>query len=86
MWRVNWLNAPGTNHQFLFNQRSKDVGQIYTSTSRFTVIALMRRYNARYLYVGPYEYKKYGDAQLDRYSAFMQPVYSNDGVTIYKVK
>lgn len=84
-WRINWLNAQGTNHWSIFNRRVQDIEKIYTSPSAEVVLSLMARYHAQYLYVGPYEYKKYGGAHLERYITFMQMVYNDDGVCIYKV-
>jgi uncharacterized membrane protein len=46
---------------------------------------LMNQYNAHYLYVGPLEKTTYPQANLDRFSTFMQTIYSANGVTIYRV-
>jgi Uncharacterized membrane protein len=85
-WRINWLNAQGTDHWSIFNRRVRDIEKIYTSPSADVVLSLMTHYHVQYLYVGPYEYKKYNGEHLERYGTFMQMVYDDDGVFIYKVK
>ncbi len=83
-WRVNWLNTP--NNALDFNRRSGDVEAIYTNPNAGTVLSIMARYHAQYLYVGPLEYQKYPTTNLARFKTFMQVVYNANGVTIYKVK
>jgi uncharacterized membrane protein len=70
------------------------VNTIYTSPNPQQVLATMRQYNAQYLYVGQMECQQYtsynfpqvGAIDLQRFGAFMQVIYSEHGVTIYKVK
>ncbi|MGI9058786.1 MAG: DUF2298 domain-containing protein [Ktedonobacteraceae bacterium] len=83
-WRVNWLNK-GQN-AVDFNSRGGDVISIYTDPHPAVVMNLLARYQAQYLYVGQLEQLKYPKADLHRFAAFMQVVYSANGVTIYKVK
>ncbi len=83
-WRVNWLNK-GVNADD-FDRRQNDVTSIYTNKSPDVVLSLMARYQAQYLYVGPLEEETYLGADLHRFSSFMQVVYSDHGVIIYKVK
>lgn len=83
-WRVNWLNK-GLN-AVDFNNRGADVVSIYTDPHPAVVLSLLARYQAQYLYVGQLERLKYPKADLHRFAAFMQVVYSAQGVTIYKVK
>jgi YYY domain-containing protein len=82
-WRVTWLNNPVNAVDF--NSRQSDVQTIYTNSNPKVVLDVMARYNAQYLYVGALEQQQYPGADLSRFSAFMQVVYSFDGVTIYKV-
>ena len=82
-WRVNWLNKDYNAADFY--RRGADIDQIYTSTNPNLVLALLARYNARYLYVGPLEQQTYSKANLQRFSSFMPIVYSAYGVTIYEV-
>jgi YYY domain-containing protein len=83
-WRLTWLKNDANNAEL--QQRSSDVAQIYTSPDPHVVFSLMAHYKAQYLYVGPLEMAKYTNADLHRYSRFMQIVYNAEGVTIYKVR
>ncbi len=83
-WRINWFTKAGNAAEF--QRRASDVATIYTSSDSATVLSLMGRYDAQYLYVGPVEFAKYPNVNLHRYSAFMQVVYNAEGVTIYKVR
>lgn len=83
-WRVNWLNRG--NNGIDFNQRGADIDTIYTSTNPQIVLTTLARYHAQYLIVGPLEQAKYPKVNLQRFSTFMQVVYSAQGDTIYQVK
>jgi YYY domain-containing protein len=82
-WRVNWLNNAYNAADFY--GRGADISAIYTNTNPEIVLSLMKRYNARYIYVGSLEKTTYPQANLNRFSGFMQTVYSANGVTIYQV-
>jgi YYY domain-containing protein len=82
-WRVNWLNDAYNAADFY--RRGADISAIYTNTNPEIVLSLMKRYSARYLYVGSLEKTTYPQANLNRFSGFMQTVYSANGVTIYQV-
>ncbi len=82
-WRVNWLNDAYNANDFY--RRGADISGIYTNPNPNTVLSLMNRYNAHYLYVGSLEKTTYPQANLNRFSGFMQTVYSANGVTIYRV-
>jgi len=82
-WRVNWLNNAYNAADFY--RRGADINAIYTNTNPNTVLSLMNQCNAHYLYVGPLEKTTYPRANLNRFSTFMQTIYSANGVTIYRV-
>jgi uncharacterized membrane protein len=82
-WRVNWLNNDSNAADFY--HRGADITAIYTNTKPEVVLSLMNQYNAQYLYVGPLEQSTYPGANLHRFSSFMQTVYSENGVTIFRV-
>jgi uncharacterized membrane protein len=84
-WRVIWITKSAANNGE-YQRRSSDVDQIYTSTDANTVLSIMAHDQVQYLYVGALERVKYPHSNLSRYSTFMQVVYQNDGVTIYKVR
>lgn len=83
-WRLNWINNPVNSAEF--NRRGGDISEIYTNTNAQTVLSLMAHYHAQYLYVGQLEHAKFPNADLHRYSAFMQIVYNANGTIIYKVR
>jgi len=83
-WRVNWINK-GLNGVD-FNNRKGDVDSIYTARDPNVVLSLLARYHVQYLYVGQLERMKYPGADLHRFAAFMNIVYSTKGVTIYQVR
>jgi uncharacterized membrane protein len=83
-WRVNWINN-GLN-AVDFDSRKGDVGTIYTDPHPDVVLAMLARYHAQYLYVGQLERMQYAGANLQRFAAFMNIVYSANGVTIYQVR
>jgi YYY domain-containing protein len=83
-WRVIWITqSPANNAEY--QRRASDVETIYTSTDAGTILSIMAHDHVQYLYVGELERKNYPHVDLQRYSSFMQVVYSRDGVTIYKV-
>jgi uncharacterized membrane protein len=81
-WRTNWLaeNAQGD----IFAQRQQDITTIYTNPDPSVVNAVLRRYQARYVYVGAAERALYPNADLSRFGAFLRVIYNRDGVTIYQ--
>jgi uncharacterized membrane protein len=82
-WRVNWLNDAYNAADFY--RRGADITNIYTNPNPEVVLSLMKQYNAHYLYVGSIEKTTYPQTNLNRFSGFMQAVYSANGVTIFRV-
>ena len=82
-WRINWLPKQGLGD--ILDERAAVVNDIYTSPNKGTVLALLRQYHVRYVYVGFIERNLYATANLDRFSAFLHLVYHRDGVSIYAV-
>jgi YYY domain-containing protein len=82
-WRLNWLQNQA--NLVSFNQRLTDINTIYTSPDPQIVLGLMREYHAEYLYVGAIEHAAYSQVDLTRFASFMQTVYSQSGVAIYKL-
>jgi YYY domain-containing protein len=68
-------------------RRIPDLERIYTSPNQNEVMATLRRYDATYLYIGPYEQEKYtiGDEHLDWYASFLQVAYAEGDVRLYRV-
>lgn len=85
-WRINWFNGNKGANGADFSRRATDVNRIYTDPSSKDVLSLLAQYNVQYLYVGPLEQTSYVGTNLQRFQNFMQIVYRQNGVTIYKVR
>jgi uncharacterized membrane protein len=69
-------------------RRLDAVRRIYTASDPESVLGLLRRYEVRYVYVGPLERLYYGGPGLDKFEsarAYFEPVFENPGVRIYRV-
>jgi YYY domain-containing protein len=82
-WRINWL--PEQHQGDILDARAAITNEIYNSPNEGTVLALLRQYHVRYVYVGQLERDLYANANLDRFGKFLHLVYSRDGVNIYAV-
>ena len=69
-------------------ERQAAIQEIYESQDRTAVAALLERYRVAYVYVGPLEREKHGadPTSLTKFADFMDLVYDEDGVTIYRTK
>jgi uncharacterized membrane protein len=84
-WRIGWYDENPANFDDS-EQRLADIDSIYTNPDQQTVLSLMAKYHAQYIYVGMLEKMRYPQANLDRFASFMQVVYHKGNTTIYKVK
>jgi YYY domain-containing protein len=82
-WRTNWVQRTG--EYGIFNRRTAAVNQIYSDPDNQAVLALLRQYHVRLLYVGAAERNLYPQADLNRFGSFLHVIYNRDGVTIYAV-
>jgi len=82
-WRMNWVVKYHAEN--IFNERLTAINTIYTSSNQQTVMALLRQYNVRFIYVGYAERALYPNANLDRFGAFLPIIYRHGGITIYAV-
>ncbi|MGH2461788.1 MAG: DUF2298 domain-containing protein [Chloroflexota bacterium] len=82
---VQWRGASIVPEE---NQRKADLDTVYQSTDQSQVLAILKKYDVTYVYVGPLEQAAYpNDAVgLDKFRAFMDVAYQNPGVTIYKMR
>ncbi len=64
--------------------REPDIEMIYNTLDPETALALMEKYDIVYVYVGPQEIEEYGLRGLAKFGQFMDVVYQQDRVTIYK--
>ncbi|KPK47255.1 MAG: hypothetical protein AMJ77_03720 [Dehalococcoidia bacterium SM23_28_2] len=65
--------------------RQDDVARAYATSSPQEAKAILEKYNVEYVYVGHLEQEAYGVAGLGKFAAFMDVVYRNDTVTIYRM-
>jgi YYY domain-containing protein len=75
-WRGSW-GVLGT--------RREDTERIYTTASVAEAQALLRQYGVTYVYVGPLEKNTYGEEGLAKFAQFMEAIFHNDKVTIYRM-
>ena len=61
------------------------MARIYQSKSVEEAKNLLAKYDVEYVYVGPRERQKYGLEGLSKFSAFMDEVFSAEGVVIYRL-
>lgn len=70
----------------LFRGRDSAVDQIYRSTDRNAVSAILHKYDVQYVVVGAQERAKYGPSVGQQFEGFMDVAYRNPDVTIYRVR
>jgi YYY domain-containing protein len=70
----------------VFAGRQEAVERIYKTTDSGEALALLRRFDAEYVYVGLLERSQYGEGGMSKFAAFMDVVYQNEEVTIYRVR
>lgn len=85
------FNWPGHQIQWRgsdesFSGREQDVARIYETTDPLEARNLLAKYDVDYVYLGPRERNKYGDAGLGKFPEFMDTVFSQDNVNIYRVR
>jgi len=71
-------------------QRRMDVDECYTIRDGARALEIIRQYGVQYVYVGPYERLYYDQRGLAKFNAlaadgYLQLVYNQDGVRIYRV-
>lgn len=83
------LGWPGHQHQWrgstkLYDGRSADIAEIYTTNNKEIVRELTEKYDIDYIIVGPREIYSYGTINSDIISELGNLVFENDGVSIYE--
>ena len=66
--------------------RSKDIDIIYQSNDVVEISSIFTRYQVSYVYLGYLEKARYGFTQSEKFSTFMDTVFENEEVTIYRVR
>jgi uncharacterized membrane protein len=64
--------------------RERDIPIIYTTTSPAVARQLLERYNVQYLFIGPVEQRLYAGPGLDKFDAFLELVFQQGDVRIYR--
>lgn len=85
------LNWPGHEVQWRgssapFEDREADVARIYQTLDPEEAKTLLAKYDVDYVYVGPREREKYGVEGLDKFTAFMDEVFRQGDVVIYRLR
>jgi uncharacterized membrane protein len=85
------FNWPGHEIQWRgsdakFAGREQDVARIYQTQDIEEARNLLAKYNVDYVYVGPREREKYGTEGLNKFSIFMDIVFSQGDVIIYRIR
>ena len=70
-------------------RRMSDVDLLYRTTNDGVAVALLRRYQVRYVFVGPFEratyYANNNGTGLGKFSTLLTPVFDRGAVTIFQV-
>jgi uncharacterized membrane protein len=87
-WDFHEIQWRGSSVIPLEDERKRDIDSIYRSIDIKATQALLAKDGVTFVYVGPMEQQVYGQDQagLSKFGQFMDPVFKNPGVTIYKVR
>ena len=66
-----------------FEGREEQVAEIYNNSDPVLVQQLLDTYDIKYIYVGKREKTKYGLAEIENFSSFLEPVFKSKDVVIY---
>lgn len=66
-------------------RRAQDIEAIYRTADPDAMMALLRKYGVRYVYVGSLEVEKYGQGVRDRFEGRLEVAHRQGGVVIYRV-
>ncbi len=66
--------------------REPDIETIYNTLDPKAAMTLLEKYDVKYVYVGPLERSAYDPRALEKFGQFMDLVYQNEGVKIYRVR
>ncbi|MDA0769613.1 MAG: DUF2298 domain-containing protein [Chloroflexi bacterium] len=83
-WPGHQIQWRGTDEKFA--GREADVARIYESLDASETQNLLNRYDVDYVYVSLRERDKYGTEGLEKFSSFMDTVFQQDDVIIYRMR
>jgi uncharacterized membrane protein len=74
----------------VIDQRERDVDSLFNTTDPWLAKAILDRYDVSLLYIGDLERVHYTPMGIEKFTrmtemGLLQPIYSNEGVTIYEV-
>jgi uncharacterized membrane protein len=70
-------------------ERRGDVDMIYNTLDNDQAMALLKKYNVKYVYIGAGEREAYESEGLQKFVGHPEdydPIYEDEGVTIYEVR
>ena len=82
-WPGHELQWRGSSEPF--EGREQDVATIYQTKDVEEAKTLLAWYRVDYVYVGPRERESYGEDGLGKFSSFMDTVFQQDAVTVYRL-
>lgn len=74
------------SHQPYQGTRNDDVALAYQTAIPTITAEIMRKYEVEYVYIGHQERFQYGEAGLSKFRNFMDPIFENGEVTIYRTR
>lgn len=83
-WENHELQWRGSNE--IFNGRREVVDRIYQHSNPLVAEQLLRKYGVVYVVVGPREVNQYGPDTVEKFSSFMDVVFSRDRFVIYQLR
>jgi uncharacterized membrane protein len=69
-----------------YDERKQDVATIYQTQDVEQAKDLLAKYRVDYVYVGPRERQKYGQEGLSKFPSFMETLFDQDGVAVYRLR
>jgi uncharacterized membrane protein len=79
-WRSIPVQGPGE-----LAERAAAMETLYKTADIEEAKAVLVRYGVDYVYVGAVERTKYGEGGLGKFEGFLEVVYRNDSVTVYRI-
>jgi len=66
-------------------RRTRDIDAIYSTADRSAIMALLRKYHVRYVFVGSLEYERYGVEVTNRFEGLLDTATRQGRVVVYLV-
>ena len=69
-----------------YGEREQDVATIYKTQDVEHAKELLAKYRVDHVYVGARERQKYGQEGLSKFASFMETIFDQDGVAVYRLR